>query len=138
MPKKAEYIQQLYKQTLKRITATPENWQNFLKTAAFQYKYPFADQVLIHAQKPGACACAEIELWNQRFDRWVNRGATGIALIREKGGYSGIRYVFDVADTHGRFRQDFKLWEINNSYLDEIKESLESAFGEVFQFHAVG
>ena len=85
MPKKLEYIQQLYKQTLKRITETTEKWQYFLRTAAFQYKYPFADQVLIHAQKTGARACAEIELWNKRFDRWVNRGATGIALIREKG-----------------------------------------------------
>ncbi len=84
---------------------------DFLKTAAFQYKYPFSDQVLIHAQRPGAVACAELEVWNEKFGRWVNKGAHGIALIRDKGGRAALTHVFDVRDTHHRDELPFRLWE---------------------------
>lgn len=65
-------ITELYQRTLKELTSSNRAWMDFLKTAAFQYKYPFSDQVLIHAQRQGAVACTELEVWNEKFGRWVN------------------------------------------------------------------
>lgn len=65
------------------ISSSPKDWMNYLDTAARLYRYPFMDQLLIHAQRPQATACASLELWNQKMFRWVNRGAKGIALIDE-------------------------------------------------------
>ena len=96
--RKIDMISEVYRETLRDVTKDIPSWKSFLHTAAFQYKYPFDDQVLIHAQRPDATACAEIELWNKQFGRWVNKGAKGIALIAEGHGHQYLRYVFDVAD----------------------------------------
>ena len=82
------------------ISSSPKDWMNYLDTAARLYRYPFMDQLLIHAQRPQATACASLELWNQKMFRWVNRGAKGIALIDETTQKTRLRYVFDVQDTH--------------------------------------
>ena len=82
------------------ISSSPRDWMNYLDTAARLYRYPFMDQLLIHAQRPQATACASLELWNQKMFRWVNRGAKGIALIDETTQKTRLRYVFDVQDTH--------------------------------------
>ena len=92
------------------------------------YKYPFSDQVCIYAQKPDAVACAEIAIWN-RLDRWVNRGAHGIALIRDNGGRPVLSHVFDVADTHSR--RPFELWTMENGMEPAITEAMENRFGEL-------
>lgn len=116
MPRKIDLLQEVYQTQLATLTYSREVWCSFLRTAAFQYKYSFSDQVLIWSQRPHARACAELELWNKVFDRWVNRHAKGIALIKDKGSYTGIRYVFDVADTHGRHGEELKLWQVRNGY----------------------
>ena len=100
MPKKSDMITELYRSTLKEIAKTNAAWCDFLRSAAYQYKYPFSDRVLIYAQKPEAIACASLEVWNRHFERWINRGAKGIALIREKNGRISLDHVFDVKDTH--------------------------------------
>ena len=120
-----------YQTQLATLTYSREVWCSFLRTAAFQYKYSFPDQVLIWSQRPHARACAELELWNKVFDRWVNRHAKGIALIKDKGIYTGIRYVFDVADTHGRHGEELKLWQVRNGYHDDVTEALENRFGKL-------
>ncbi len=131
MPRKIDLIREVYDRQLGILTDTLETWCGFLKTAAFQYKYPFSDQVLIFAQRPNATACAELEMWNKTFDRWVNRNAKGIALIQDKGTYTGIRYVFDVADTHGRHGEQLNLWKLKDEYKDDVLDSLENRFGEL-------
>ena len=88
MATKLQNISELARQTTERLTQSVDNWKRFLDSAAWLYKYPFHEQVLIHAQRPDAKACAPIELWNSRFRRWVNRGAKGIALIDDSGMYS--------------------------------------------------
>ena len=100
MPKKSDMITELYKSTLKKIVRSNVTWCEFLRSAAYQYKYSFSDRVLIYAQKPEAIACAPLEIWNRHFGLWINRGAKGIALIREKNGRINLSYVFDVKDTH--------------------------------------
>ena len=124
-------ITELYQRTLKELTSSNRAWMDFLKTAAFQYKYPFSDQVLIHAQRPGAVACAELEVWNEKFGRWVNKGAHGIALIRDKGGRAALTHVFDVRDTHHRDELPFRLWETRSEMCRDIAEALENTFGHL-------
>ena len=126
--RKIDYITGLYRETLDDITASAENWMSFLHSAAYQYKYPFADQVLIYAQRPQATACAGIELWNQRFGRWVNRGATGIALIREENGKTCLAHVFDVLDTHHRENRGFDIWRFKPEYEADVMEALQNRF----------
>ena len=80
------------------ISSSPIDWMNYLDTAAKLYRYPFMDQLLIHAQRPHATACASLELWNEKRFRWVNRGAKGIALLDETMQKTRLRYVFDIQE----------------------------------------
>lgn len=125
---KKEYITELYRETLERITVNAEAWRAFLRSAAYQYKYPFSDQILIYAQKPSATACASLELWNKRFGRWINRSATGIALLREKNGRCSLDHVFDVSDTHHRENEPFAVWSIRPEYEADVIELLQNRF----------
>ena len=131
MASKYERIVALSDETVKHLTDSPETWMRFLSSAAWHYKYSFADQVLISAQRPDATACAPIELWNTVFKRWVNKGAKGIALIDDSGERPRLRHVFDVSDTNTRYDMPFSLWEAKPEYNDRILEELQDAFGEV-------
>ena len=128
MPRKIDLITELYKRTIKDITSDSVAWRAFLHSAAYQYKYPFADQVLIHAQRPFATACAETQLWNNHFGRWVNRGATGIALIEGRGNKHYLKYVFDVSDTHHRDNKPFDIWSLKTEYEGDVIEALQNRF----------
>ena len=128
MPRKIDLITELYKRTIKDITSDSVAWRAFLHSAAYQYKYPFADQVLIHAQRPFATACAETQLWNNHFGRWVNRGATGIALIEGRGNKHYLKYVFDVSDTHHRDNKPFDIWSLKPEYEGDVIEALQNRF----------
>ena len=122
-------VSELSELTTYNITRTPENWMGFLDTASRIYKYPFNEQVLIHAQKPNATACASIEIWNKKMHRWVNRGSTGIALIDDTGTRLKLKYVFDIADTHpGRDGRMPFLWEMKPEYKNEILNHLANTY----------
>ena len=103
---------------------------NYLDTAARLYRYPFMDQLLIHAQRPKATACASLELWNEKMLRWVNRGAKGIALLDETMQKTRLRYVFDIQDTHkvkgGRTPY---LWRLQEKQQEELLNHLEEVYG---------
>ena len=124
-------ITALYGETLQDLTKNPEEWVSFMECAAMNYKYSFSDQALIYAQKPETIACAEIETWNKAFKRWVNKGATGIALLTEKNGYPYMRYVFDVSDTNSRLGKNFLLWTVTKAYEEYVIEALENRYGEL-------
>ncbi len=130
MATKLQLITELSERTARTITKNPVNWTSFLKTASWNYKYPFQDQVLIYAQRPDATACAPIELWNRKLDRWVNRGAKGIALIDDSGSRLSLRHVFDVSDTNSRYDRPIVLWAMQDRYAEAVTETLENAFGE--------
>ena len=93
-------IRELAQQSARYVSNSPQDWMSYLDVAARLYRYSFTDALLIHAQRPDATACAELELWNQKMSRWVNRGAKGIALLDDTGPRTKLRYVFDIADTH--------------------------------------
>ncbi len=130
MATKLQNISELVRQTTERLTQSVDNWKRFLDSAAWLYKYPFHEQVLIHAQRPDATACAPIELWNNAFKRWVNRGAKGIALIDDSGHKPALRYVFDVSDTNTRYNIPFRLWQTKSQYTAQIIEELQNHFGD--------
>ena len=127
MPRKEEFLSQLLSSKTQEIVSSPRNYTAFLQTAAQNYKYRFQEQVLIHAQRPDATACAEIGVWN-RLGRWVNRGATGIALLRDPNLPYRIRYVFDVSDTNSRENREISLWQIKPEYESEVMDTLQSRF----------
>ena len=108
-----------------------ENWTAFLKSAAWQYKYPFQDQILIYAQRPDATACASIDVWNKRLKSWINRGAKGIALLREGDRGQYLDYVFNISDTHSLDNTRVRLWQYNSRFDEAIIETLENSFGEL-------
>ena len=113
-----------------RIVADTDAYTAFLRTAANNYKYRFLDQLLIHAQKPEATACAEIQLWN-RLGIWVNRGTTGIALLVEGDNHSRMRFVYDYSDTNSRTGKTITLWKMAQRYESSVWEAVENRFGKV-------
>lgn len=131
MANKLRNITDLYSETLKDISTNQSEWLSFLECAAMNYKYPFSDQVLIYAQKPYASACAEIETWNKSLKRWVNKGATGIALLAENNGNTYLRYVFDVSDTNSKHGKNVILWSVTKPYEEYVIEALENRYGEL-------
>jgi N12 class adenine-specific DNA methylase/uncharacterized coiled-coil protein SlyX len=128
---KLQLITELSERTARSLTRSHANWISFLKTAAWSYKYPFQDQLLIYAQRPDATACAPIEVWNGKLGRWVNKGAKGIALIYDSGSRLRLRHVFDVSDTNSRYNRPVPLWEMRDKYAEAVTESLENTFGEL-------
>jgi len=114
----------------RQITGSYRGWTGFLTTAARLYKYPYAEQVMIHAQRPDATACAEYDFWNEKMGRYVRRGSKGIALIDSSGERPRLRYVFDVSDTGGReFPKSRYLWEYREEHADAVSAMLESRYG---------
>lgn len=132
MPSKYQIISELASQTARDITSKAERYTGFLVTAANNYKYSFKEQLLIHAQKPDATACAEIETWN-RLGRWVNKGTRGIALLVDRDTPYKLRHVFDYSDTNSRAGRVVTLWQMRPQYEEAVKESLQDSFGEVEQ-----
>ena len=131
MASKLQIVTAVFNDEVNKATESQQNWTSFLRTAANNFKYSFPDQILIYAQKPEATACAEIGFWNEKFNRWVNRGATGIALLNFTGNNPKLRYVFDVSDTNSRQNIEIPSWKVEERYEAEISEALENAFGEV-------
>ena len=129
MPSKLQLYMQMADEAQRQITGSYQGWTGFLSTAARLYKYPYAEQVMIHAQRPDATACAEYDFWNEKMGRYVRRGSKGIALIDSSGEKPRLRYVFDVADT-GRTEQARTpyLWEYREEHADAVSAMLESRY----------
>lgn len=129
---KIEYITELSQSTAHDLSRNAEHWRDFLITAAALYKYEFPDQLLIHAQRPDATACAELDIWNRRMNRYVNRGAKGIALIDDSGNAPRLRYVFDISDTrpsrYGTSRTPYR-WEVTEENTEHILSMLHNRYG---------
>ena len=130
MASKFQFITELYSRTLIRLTGDYESWTGFLRSACYNYKCPFDEQVLIYAQRPDATAVLELEKWNRQFGRWVNAGATGIAVIDEARGKGRLKHYFDITDTHTTpASRAVPLWSMEESYTERVIETLEATFG---------
>jgi hypothetical protein len=133
MATKLQFIRALADNTANDLNTLYGNWQRFLETSAWLYKYSFPDQMLIYAQKPDAIAVAEIELWNDKFGRWVRRGTKGITLIDDTGHFPHLRYVFDVSDTEpSRFNaRPVQLWEMRQEHKDSVLAALAGSYEDI-------
>ena len=126
-------VRKIYKDTINEVLENTDTWLSFLKSASWNFKYNFDDQILIYAQRPDATACAEMTEWNNKIRprRWVNKDSKGIAIYAKEGSELPLRFVFDVSDTHNYRNTPYKLWEIKPEYESEIIESLEAKFGDI-------
>ena len=130
MPNKTQEYLNLAQQTAKELTRYWENWSDYLTTASRLYKYSFADQLMIYAQRPDATACADFDIWNNRMNRYVRRGAKGIALLDESSGFPRLHYVFDVSDTGVRRNsRDPEVWQYNDDLKQPVSEMLNKTYG---------
>ena len=127
---KLQDIRDLAQEHAVSVSGSPRDWMDYMDTASRLYRYSFSDQLLIHAQRPQATACASLELWNEKMFRWVNRGARGIALLDENGHNTRLRYVFDISDTHmvAGGRSPY-LWQMQEHQQEEILTYLAEAYG---------
>ena len=126
MPSKYQEYRQMADTAERQLTSSYKSWTQFLRTAARLYKYPYNEQVMIHAQRPDATACAEYDFWNKKMGRFIRRGSTGIALIDTRGQKPQLRYVFDVADTGEReHSRPVHLWQFRAEHEDAVAATLE-------------
>ena len=130
MPSKTEEYLALAQRTANGLTRYWESWTDYLTTASRLYKYPFADQLMIYAQRPDATACADFGIWNNRMNRYVRRGAKGIALLDESSGFPRLHYVFDVNDTGVRRNsRDPEVWQLGPDLVQPVSEMLSKTYG---------
>ena len=130
MPSKTEEYLALAQRTANGLTRYWESWTDYLTTASRLYKYSFADQLMIYAQRPDATACADFDIWNNRMNRYVRRGAKGIALLDESSGFPRLHYVFDVSDTGVRRNsRDPEVWQYNDDLKQPVSEMLAATYG---------
>ena len=133
MARKYDFISELYNRTCKTVVANPESWEAFLRSACYNYRLRFDEQLLVHAQRPDATAVLQIDDWNQKFGRWVNRGAHGIAVFEDADQRrQRLVHYFDISDTHpSRFSRRVPIWQMRDEYTAEVIDTLESTFGEL-------
>ena len=130
MPSKTEEYLALAQRTAYGLTRYWESWTDYLTTASRLYKYPFADQLMIYAQRPDATACAEFDIWRNRMNRYVRRGSKGIALLDESSGFPRLHYVFDVSDTGVRRNsRDPEVWQLGPDLVQPVSEMLAATYG---------
>ena len=130
MPNKTQEYLALAQRTANGLTRYWESWTDYLTTASRLYKYPFADQLMIYAQRPDATACADFDIWNNRMNRYVRRGAKGIALLDESSGFPRLHYVFDVSDTGVRRNsRDPEVWQFGPDLVQPVSEMLSKTYG---------
>lgn len=132
MARNIKTISQLAHQTAKELNRSPQKWMDCLQTAGRLYQYPFADQLLIYAQRPNATACAYMEQWNEKMHRWVNAGSTGIAVIRSQNGERKLGYLFDIADTHPvKGAKKPWTWQFSPEYEAVVSQAFAEQYGTV-------
>ena len=130
MPSKTEEYLALAQRTANGLTRYWESWTDYLTTASRLYKYSFGDQLMIYAQRPDATACADFDIWNNRMNRYVRRGAKGIALLDESSGFPRLHYVFDVSDTGVRRNsRDPEVWQLGPDLVQPVSEMLSKTYG---------
>ena len=130
MPSKTEEYLALAQRTANGLTRYWESWTDYLTTASRLYKYSFADQLMIYAQRPDATACASFDIWNNRMNRYVRRGSKGIALLDQSSSVPRLHYVFDVSDTGVRRNsRDPEVWQYNDDLKQPVSEMLNKTYG---------
>ena len=129
MADKLTYIKNLQYAQAYKVTASPRDWMRFMDTASRMYRYSFNDQLLIYGQNPNVTACATLEVWNSRFQRWVNKGSKGIALLDEASGNTRLKYIFDIANTHAGYNgEEPYIWQARQEHIGMLLAHLTETY----------
>lgn len=116
--------EEMFEETVQKVSSSPEEWLKFLNTASRVYQYDFDDQLMIYAQRPNAVGCTSFEKWKE-MNHYVKRGTEGIALIQTVDSRKKLRYVYDYKDTGAV--QNIPVTEIRKPYIWEMeKEDAQS------------
>ena len=67
---KLQDIRNLIQEHAVSVSSSPGDWMDYMDTASRLYRYSFSDQLLIHAQRPDATACAWIRSWSEKEYRY--------------------------------------------------------------------
>lgn len=108
-------IFQLAQQTATQVTASPESWRRFLYTAAHNYHTTYLNQLLIHAQRPDATACATMKYWNEQAHRKVMYGSKSIIILQRHQGVPTAKRVFSMTDTVLTGDKAAAPWEVTDA-----------------------
>ena len=122
---KYDAVTVLYRRTIDKIKASPQEWQNFIKSnaVAYNYKLPFCEKILLYAQRPNAKAVLEMQQWNKSFNRVVARGVKGIAIYNSNIAQRYLKYYFDVSDTLPTANSiDVPIWEVDSANYNIITD----------------
>ena len=118
----AEGVREIIESGMSRAYSSYSEWTQFLDFYAKFYRYDSLSAAMIYAQRPNAMACASMDIWNRRMNRWIKRGSKGIRVLNPNG--IGYRVVFDVSDTVGAKGTEPKIWSVQPvdvpMYLDYI------------------
>lgn len=133
MARKYDLISEMYDRTSRTVVSTPANWEAFLRSAGYNFRLRFDEQLLVFAQRPESTAVLPIERWNESFGRWVNKGAHGIAVFADENRRTQrLTHYFDISDTHeSRYSRTVPIWTMKDEYTEDVIETLESTFGEL-------
>ena len=124
-----EHIRKLYNNTCEDIVRSPTVWLNFLGSACYNFRLPFDEQLLIYAQRPDAKAVLSFNSWNNRFNRMVNRGAKGIAVVDDSTDNPRLKYYFDISDTSERENsKPVPIWKYEDGFKDDVIKTLQNAY----------
>lgn len=126
---KYDAVTVLYRRTIDKIKASPQEWQKFIKSVAYNYKLSFDDKVLLYAQRPNAKAVLELKQWNKTFGRVVAKGVKGIAVFNHIPLRHSLKYYFDISDTlPTNHSVDVPIWEVNNDNYHIVTDYFRSNF----------
>ena len=107
------------------VTASPESWERFLFTAAHNYNSTYLNQLLIHAQRPDATACASMKYWNEQALCKVRLGSKSIVILRRHNGQPTMQRVFALEDLEARGHAPTAMpWAAANQTGTEIVQRL--------------
>ena len=118
-------IKEIYDYSLNEIMKDDDSWKAFLTFHARIYKHSFNNAVLIYAQRPEATLVTDMEIWNRRLSRWINRGSKSIAVFDDQSDYLKLKYLFDITDTHGQPHTMPKVWQLDETLEAELCEKLK-------------
>ncbi len=133
MSRRLKQVKEIYESITETITSSKQEWKDFLKFAAGIYKYSFDNAVLIYAQRPDATMVANMEIWNRKIGRYVNRGTRSIAVFDTTKPELKLEYLFDAKDTNGATHTIPRLWKLNDTLPSLLVDKFNEKNGMQFE-----
>ena len=99
--RKDERLKTIYETIAPHVTRSEGAWREYLEFASKLFKHSFDNALLVYAQNPNVTMIASTVVWN-KVGRYVNKGATGIAVCDYEYAKLTVKHLFDVTQTNGK------------------------------------